>query len=66
LSKQREPELNEQQGIHQRRITLQDGRYLIFYTFDEPPAASVDDASVDNESLPEPDAQPEAPEERRV
>lgn len=32
-------------GMQRRRITLKDGRYMIFYTFeDEPPRAAVREA----------------------
>ncbi|HVG33385.1 MAG TPA: hypothetical protein VM911_09900 [Pyrinomonadaceae bacterium] len=55
-------------GMQKRRITLHDGRYLIFYTFEDEP---VPDASDDQESAArrrrEPkDAVPQAEEERRV
>jgi hypothetical protein len=59
---------SEQQGMHRRRITLADGRYMIFYTFDESPVAPTetqgagDGASEKRESEP----QPQAEEERRV
>ncbi|MDT5121971.1 MAG: hypothetical protein QOC96_1453 [Acidobacteriota bacterium] len=59
---------SEQQGMHRRRITLADGRYMIFYTFDESPVAQTetqgagDGASEKRESEP----QPQAEEERRV
>ncbi len=50
--------------LRKRRITLEDGRYLIFYTFDGgaepgPPAAGAG-------AKAEPDAKPVAEEERRV
>jgi hypothetical protein len=54
--------------MHRRRITLADGRYMIFYTFDESPVAPTetqgagDGASEKRESEP----QPQAEEERRV
>jgi hypothetical protein len=58
---------NEPEGMHQRRITLADGRYLIFYTFDEPPVlTAAGHASTNNARRPEPDARAEAEEERRV
>ena len=57
--------------MQQRRITLEDGRYLIFYTFDEetaPPsnsgAAGAEDSSAQRAEAPE--AEPQATEERRV
>jgi hypothetical protein len=59
-------EPNEGEGMHKRQITLADGRYLIFYTFDEPQALTASDASAETTPRPEPDARPEAEEERRV
>jgi hypothetical protein len=61
-------EENEQKGMHRRRITLKDGRYLIFYTFDEQlgPHQEVEGAGQGSSSRSEPDAQPQAEEERRV
>ena len=60
-------EQDEQEGMHRRRITLADGRYLIFYTFDEQPAPRAQtQAEGDNAPRREPEAQPEAEEERRV
>jgi hypothetical protein len=59
-------ESNEQEGMYKRRITLADGRYLIFYTFDEPVAATANHASAERQSRREPDAEPEAEEERHV
>ena len=58
-------EENEQQKMHRRRVTLNDGRYLIFYTFDGQPdgASEVEGAGA---SRSEPDARPQALEERRV
>ncbi|HVG35095.1 MAG TPA: hypothetical protein VM911_18655 [Pyrinomonadaceae bacterium] len=55
-------------GMQKRRITLHDGRYLIFYTFEDEP---LPDASADQESAArrrrEPEAVvPQAEEERRV
>lgn len=58
-------ESNGQEGMHQRRITLADGRYLIFYTFDEPWAAIARHDSAARPVRREPDAEPEAEEERR-
>jgi hypothetical protein len=60
-------EENEQKGMHRRRITLKDGRYLIFYTFDEQLGSGheVEGAGQDM-SRSEPDARPQAEEERRV
>ncbi|HEX8129058.1 MAG TPA: hypothetical protein VF527_08160 [Pyrinomonadaceae bacterium] len=57
--------------MQRRQITLEDGRYLIFYTFAEETAASVNvkDEAGAAESAgqgAEPDAEPQATEERRV
>jgi len=58
--------------MQRRQITLEDGRYLIFYTFtDEGSAASADDAeaSAGTTAAPsreQPEVQPVAEEERRV
>ncbi|HKP71694.1 MAG TPA: hypothetical protein VJT82_02080 [Pyrinomonadaceae bacterium] len=61
--------------MQRRQITLEDGRYLIFYTFDEETAASSNSANSDvadddaNASArrDEPrDVEPQAEEERRV
>lgn len=59
-------ERDEQVGMNKRLTTLADGRYLIFYTFDESPAANVVQAATDNPKRREPEAEPEAAEERRV
>ena len=62
-------EQDEQKGMHKRRITLADGRYLIFYTFDDAPAPQVETPGAADEraskSEPEPQA-PQAEDERRV
>ncbi len=58
--------------MQRRQITLEDGRYLIFYTFtDEGSAASADEADVSAEttvalSREQPEVQPVAEEERGV
>jgi hypothetical protein len=58
--------------MQQRQITLEDGRYLVFYTFDEEPASpsnSTDGAAGAEErsvQRAEPEAEPQATEERRV
>lgn len=58
--------------MQRRQITLEDGRYLIFYTFEEEaesPANSVAGEARDEESLTprdEPQAEAQATEERRV
>lgn len=57
---------NEQEGMHQRRITLADGRYLIFYTFDALPAPASKTEAAGESRKPEAEAEPEAEEERRV
>lgn len=60
-------EEREQNGMHQRRVTLNDGRYLIFYTFDEQPnGASEAEGAGQGAGRSEPDVQPQAEEERRV
>lgn len=51
--------------MNRRRITLADGRYLIFYTFGEEGAGESSDA--ERESVPaEPEVVAEAEEERGV
>ncbi|HYG10327.1 MAG TPA: hypothetical protein VD835_10290 [Pyrinomonadaceae bacterium] len=57
--------------MQRRQITLEDGRYLIFYTFAEETAASSNSdegAGATEPSAPkeEPGAEPQATEERRV
>ena len=56
--------------MQRRQITLEDGRYLVFYTFDEETAAAA--SSNSNETIgaeeltarrAEPDAEPQATEE---
>lgn len=47
--------------MHHRRISMSDGRYMIFYTFDE----SLSAASAD-EKKPEPKPEAEATEEKNV
>lgn len=53
--------------MHKRQITLADGRYLIFYTFedDAAPRIAASDAKEESER-PEPEAKPEAEDERHV
>src|SRR3954470_916721 len=46
--------------LHRRRITLPDGRYLIFYTFDEEFQSPAPDS---NTARPQPDSEPRATEE---
>jgi hypothetical protein len=54
-------------GMHRRRITLADGRYLIFYTFDEEVAPQPSGKNVEaSAARKEPVAAPQAEEERRV
>ncbi|MGH9903526.1 MAG: hypothetical protein ACRD68_17100 [Pyrinomonadaceae bacterium] len=50
-------------GMTKRRVTLEDGRYLIFYTFDADAAPQRSDTGAER---PEPDAKPVAEEEHRV
>jgi hypothetical protein len=57
--------------MQRRQITLEDGRYLIFYTFDEeamPPSSSTENAGDEQSSAKraEPDVEPQATEEKRV
>ena len=57
--------------MERKQITLEDGRYLIFYTFDEEMAASSDSredtgARESAARRAEPQAEPQATEERRV
>lgn len=49
--------------MHLRPTTMEDGRYLIYYTFDEKPAAG---SSEPHAEKPEPHAVPIATEEPRV
>ncbi|HEX8773894.1 MAG TPA: hypothetical protein VF735_09810 [Pyrinomonadaceae bacterium] len=53
--------------MHKRQITLADGRYLIFYTFEDEDAPPVAASEVKEASKrPEPEARPEAEDERHV
>jgi len=59
--------------MQRRQITLADGRYLIFYTFDEETVATAnpnDDAGAGEAAArraqPQPDVEPQATEEKRV
>jgi hypothetical protein len=52
-------------AMHKRRTTLEDGRYLIYYTFGDE-ADSPASERVGGESRPEAEAATEAAEERRV
>ena len=59
--------------MQRRQITLEDGRYLIFYTFDDeragaPPSSAPAQADDDQAAArgAEPNAEPQATEERRV
>jgi hypothetical protein len=50
--------------MEKREVTLEDGRFLIFYTFDdEPTMPANDDAAA---GRPEPQAEPEAEDEQSV
>ncbi len=51
--------------MHKRQATLEDGRYLIYYTFGDK-AGRATNAGAGGESRPEPDAATEAAEERSV
>jgi hypothetical protein len=53
--------------MQQRRITLDDGRYLIFYTFEDEGAQAATDEPREGASAKEsPKPEPQAEEERRV
>ena len=54
--------------MNKRRITLEDGRYLIFYTFNDERGEARDATERKHEEGPrrEPEAKPVAEEERRV
>jgi hypothetical protein len=49
-------------GMHRRRVTMPDGRYIIYFTFDDAPGSG---RSVE-EVPPDADARPEIQEERAV
>ena len=57
---------DEKDNMHRRRITLADGRYMIFYTFDEGPAPPASDGKEADGPAREPLAIPQAEEERSV
>jgi hypothetical protein len=60
-------EENEQKDMHRRRVTLADGRYLIFYTFEEQLNGGREvEGAGKGASRSESDVQPQAEEERRV
>jgi hypothetical protein len=60
-------EEKERKNMHRRRVMLNDGRYLIFYTFEEQLGrASEVEGAGQAASRSEPDAEPQALEERRV
>jgi hypothetical protein len=60
--------------MQRRQITLEDGRYLVFYTFEEETASSSASTNAENAGVEkssthhgeEPRAEPQATEERRV
>jgi hypothetical protein len=52
-------------SMRRRQITLADGRYLIFYTFEDEAVGGLPDDGVEA-TRPEPEAKPEAEEERSV
>jgi hypothetical protein len=51
--------------MQRRRITLSDGRYLIFYTFEEEDAREAQGSMKALEKTSEPEAEPQAEEEQR-
>ena len=57
---------DEKDNMHRRRITLADGRYMIFYTFDKAAAPQASDGKEAGASGREPRATPQAEEERSV
>jgi hypothetical protein len=60
-------EEREQKNVHRRRVTLNDGRYLIFYTFEEQLNSGREvEGAGQSAGQSEPDAEPQAEEERRV
>jgi hypothetical protein len=59
-------EEDEQMSMHKRRITLADGRYLIFYTFEDETAPTTSAESEQQSKRPEPDPSTEAEDERHV
>ena len=60
MEEEQAPDQPANDEIHRRRITLADGRYMIFYTF---PSSGAPPAEPPAE---EPRPAPEAEEERRV
>jgi hypothetical protein len=50
--------------MQQRRITLEDGRYLIFYTFEDEAAPPASGGEGERDVEVEPQAKPQAEEER--
>lgn len=53
--------------MKKRQITMQDGRYLIFYTFEEQAESEAGEHDHDEAGTQrQPDAKPEAEEERSV
>ena len=58
---------NEESSMRKRRITLADGRYLIFYTFENKHAPPTSSEKETDEKMPGADpARPQAEEERLV
>ena len=49
--------------LKKRRITLKDGRYMIFYTFEDLPAPSTESTAA---KRPKPGQKPQAEDERLV
>jgi hypothetical protein len=58
--------------MQRRQITLEDGRYLVFYTFEEETASPSNSGAASRDEEPskqtgeQPVAEPQATEERRV
>jgi hypothetical protein len=57
---------DEKSNMQQRRITLPDGRYLIFYTFEDEATAPVSSDGEAGARRPEPESLPETEAERRA
>jgi hypothetical protein len=58
-------EKNEQKGMHRRRIMLADGRYMIFYTFDERLISELEVEGAGAARAREPHPESQAEEEER-
>lgn len=53
----------EEPGLKKRRVRMHDGRYMIFYTFEDQPTSSPEDTQV---RRPEPEPIPKSEDERGV